>query len=201
MKQQAKEPSPARMPEVPVDPQFLDRWSRRALSSEPLTTEEINSLFEAARWAPSSYNDQPWLFLYARKEPGLSRFRSLLMPQNRTWADRAPLLVLTLARRHYAHNGQSNRHYMFDTGAAWMSLALQARKLGLFTRAMGAFDEARAYEALGIAPERYEAVCMIAVGRPGEPAQLPPSLAAKETPALRKPLAEVAREWSNPGGE
>ncbi len=188
-----------RVSELPVDPQFLDRWSPRAFSPQPLTRAEIQTLLEAARWAPSSYNEQPWLFIFAHNAEDLARFRPLLVDQNRVWADQAPVLVLIFARRHFTHNGKPNRHCMFDTGAAWMSLALQARKLGLYTHAMGGFHQDQAYEVLGVPADRFEAVCAVAIGRYGDVQQLPPALAEKEQPGPRKPLAEVTCEGAYRG--
>ena len=183
-----------RVSELPVDPQFLDRWSPRAFSPEPLTRTELQTLLEAARWAPSSFNEQPWLFVFAQSDEDLARFRPLLVDQNRLWADQAPVLVMIFARRHFVHNGKPNRHYMFDTGAAWMSLALQAGKLGLYAHAMAGFHQDRAYEVLGVPADRYEAVCAVAIGRHGDAGGLPPALAEKELPGPRKPLAEVVHE-------
>jgi len=105
---------------------FLDRWSPRALSPEPISEHHLAALFEAARWAPSCYNEQPWLFLYATSMEDRQRFASALVEKNRAWASRAPLLVFLATRRHFASNGKPNRHAGFDAGAAWMALAIQA---------------------------------------------------------------------------
>lgn len=183
-----------RQSELPIDPMFLDRWSPRAFSSKPLDEDQIRVLFEAARWAPSCYNEQPWLFRYARSEPDLARFRSLLVEGNRVWAGAAPLLILVLARRHFARTGEPNRWAEFDCGAAWMSLALQARRLGLYTHAMAGFDESKTYEVLGISREAFSAVAMIAVGRLGDPRSLPEKLASGEHPNNRRPLERIAAE-------
>jgi nitroreductase len=183
-----------RVPEVEVDAMFLDRWSPRAFSPEPVGEQELAALFEAARWAPSCFNEQPWLFLFGRQKEDLERFRSLLVEGNRAWADSAPVLGVIFARRNFDRNGKPNRHYAFDTGAAWLSLALQARKLGLYTHAMGGFDENGSYELLGVPKGRFEAMAAIAIGRRGEAGRLPENLAQKEIPSERKPLIEVAIE-------
>lgn len=180
--------------EAPIDPQFLDRWSPRALSSEPLTDEQVRSLFEAARWAPSSGNEQPWLFLYAVKEEDLRRFRPILVEGNRVWADRAPLLCFVFSRRTLRRSGKPSPTYAFDAGAAWMSLALEARKLGLFAHGMAGFHKDLAYKELGVPEEEYEVLAAIAVGRYGDPATLPEALREREQPSGRKPLSEVAVE-------
>ncbi|MGA7613881.1 MAG: nitroreductase family protein, partial [Thermoanaerobaculia bacterium] len=118
-----------RKSDLPVHPMFVDRWSRRAFSPEPIDRATLSTLFEAARWSPSSMNEQPWFFLFATAEEDLERFRSVLVPGNRTWADHAPVLVIAYARKNFS-NDRPNRWAGFDTGAAWMSLALQAHHSG-----------------------------------------------------------------------
>ncbi len=186
-------PNP-RTPEVDVDAIFVDRWSPRSFLPEPLSAEDLHSLFEAARWAPSCYNEQPWLFLYAVTPEDRQRFLSALYEKNRQWAGRAPLLLFVLARRRFAATGKENRHAVFDAGAAWMALALQARRRGLHAHGMAGFSRERAYAVLQVAPEDYEIMAAVAVGRRGEPDDLPDDLRAMESPNGRKPLAEVARE-------
>lgn len=183
-----------RTPAAEVDSMFLDRWSPRALDEAPLAPEQIASLFEAARWAPSCYNEQPWLFLYAVSAADRERFADLLLAKNRLWASHAPLLLFLLSRRSFAHNGRANRHAGFDAGAAWLALALQARRLGLYAHAMAGFDQARAYEVLRVPEAEYDIMAAIAVGRRAGAERLPEDLAASERPNLRKPLTEVARE-------
>jgi nitroreductase len=182
-----------RRTQSPVDEQFTERWSPRAFSSERISDETLASLFEAARWAPSCANEQPWLFLFATSEEDHKVFLDLLAPGNQRWARRAPVLLFLLARRHFAKGGESNRHHGFDAGAAWMSLALQACKMGLYSHAMAGFDEDRAYEVLGVPRKEYEIMAAIAVGRYGNAADLPEDLAKREAPSDRKPLEEVAR--------
>lgn len=176
-----------------VDEQFVERWSPRAFADEAVTEEELRTLFEAARWAPSCYNDQPWCFVYARSDADLKRFREVLVDGNRRWADRAPVLVLLFSRKTFGHSGKSNRHFGFDAGAAWLSLALQARKLGLYAHAMAGFSTEKAHEVAGV-PEGWRAMAAIAVGRRGDAAELPEDLRAREAPNDRKPLDEVAVE-------
>jgi nitroreductase len=183
-----------RTPEAEVDSMFLDRWSPRAFIDEPIPEHQLRSLFEAGRWAPSCYNEQPWVFVYAVTRQDRQRFATALVEKNRLWASRAPLLMFVLARRTFAATGKPNRHAGFDAGAAWMSLALQARRLGLYAHAMAGFDQETAHEILGVPREEFEVMAAIAVGRRGEGSHLPEELAAKEGPNLRKPLADVARE-------
>ena len=185
-----------RVPASDVDAMFLDRWSPRALSPEPIPEHQRAALFEAARWAPSCYNEQPWLFLYATSTEDRQRFASALLEQNRAWAGRAPLLIFLATRRHFASNGKPNRHAGFDAGATWMALALQARKLGLHAHAMAGFDQDKAHEVLGLPKNQYEIMAAIAVGRRADPAMLPEDLRQFEQPNDRKPPGEVARAAS-----
>jgi nitroreductase len=183
-----------RIPEVEVDSMFIDRWSPRGFIDEPVPEHQVQSLFEAARWAPSCYNEQPWVFVYAVSRRDRQRFATALVEKNQLWASRAPLLMFVLARRTFVGTGKPNRHAAFDAGAAWMSLALQARRLGLYAHAMAGFDQEKAHEILGVPREEFEVMAAIAVGRRGDGSHLPEDLAAKEAPNLRKPLAAVAFE-------
>ena len=184
----------ARQPEAEVDQLFLERWSRRALSDRPLTAQQISTLFEAARWAPSANNLQPWLFVYANLPEDLAKARTLLKETNQRWASRAPLLVFVFARKRRPETGAPLRTAAFDTGAAWQSLALQAHKLGLSTRAMGGIHHELSYEALGVPAEDFESMAGIAIGYPGERDVLPADLQEKEQPNLRKSVREFAFE-------
>jgi len=184
----------ARRPEATVDPQFVSRWSRRALSERPIPDEHVRSLFEAARWAPSGGNSQPWLFVYASQPESLSRARTLLKESNAPWASRAPLLVFAFARKRHPETGNPLRTAQFDVGAAWQSLALQAHELGLSARAMGGIHHDKTYDVLGVPADEFESVVGIAVGYPGERAELPSDLRDKEQPNGRKSAREFAFE-------
>lgn len=185
-------PPSTRTPHAEVDAAFVERWSPRSFSDETLAPGQVESLFEAARWAPSASNLQPWLFVYADDEETLARARPIVRDGNRRWADRAPLLVFVFARRANPATGEPNRLAAFDTGAAWMSLALQAQKLGLVAHAMGGIHQDRAYAILGVPGEEYESLCAIAVGRRAEPDALPDDLRAREVPSTRRPIGEFA---------
>ena len=139
-----KPPNP-RSAEVEVDSIFTDRWSPRAFLPDPLPGHQIQALFEAARWAPSCFNEQPWFFLYATEPEDREIFASILVKKNQVWAGRAPLLMFAIARRKFQQSGKENRHAPFDTGAAWLSLALQARRFGLYAHAMAGFNLAKAH--------------------------------------------------------
>ena len=184
--------APPRVPAAPIDERFLDRWSPRAFSPAPVDEATLATLFEAARWAPSCMNEQPWLFLYGSTPEELEYYRPILEASNREWADRAPVLAVIFARRTFSRTGKPNRWAQFDAGAAWLSLALQARALGLYAHAMGGFHEDVAYEALHVSREEYEAMAVVAIGRHGDPALLPPKHRAREHPNGRKPADEVA---------
>jgi nitroreductase len=183
-----------RTPEVEVDSMFVDRWSPRALLSDSLADEQISALFEAARWTPSCYNEQPWLFLYATSAADRERFAGALVERNRLWAGNAPLLIFVLTRLNFIGTGKPNRHAAFDAGAAWMALALQARRMGLYTHAMAGFSRKKAFEILDVSADEFDILAVVAVGRRGSVEQLPEDLAVVEKPNERKPLAEVARK-------
>ena len=188
--------SDARQPQAqyPLDELFLDRWSPRALSGEGVTDEELMTLFEAARWAPSSYNNQPWRILYARRDTEhWPAFFGLLVEGNQSWAKDAAALLLFVSKETFDFNGKPYPTHSFDTGAAWENLALQATLLGLVTHGMQGFDYERARAELRI-PEGFRVEAMVAVGRPGDPARLPEQLREREAPSTRKPLSEITRE-------
>jgi nitroreductase len=187
----AKPPNP-RIPDWDIDSMFTDRWSPRAFSPDPLSDREIQTLFEAARWAPSCFNEQPWRFVYATEPEKRAKLVSCLVAKNQLWASQAPLLMFVLARRNFQKTGKENRHAPYDAGAAWMALALQARKLGLYAHAMAGFNLEKAYEVLGASREEYLVMAAIAVGRKTEDSWLPDDLRAMESPNSRKPHAEVA---------
>jgi len=177
-----------------VDCIFPDRWSPRSFDSKPLDDGQIAALFEAARWSPSCFNEQPWVFIYAGTEKDREGLVSLLSERNQLWAPRAPLLAVLVARRHFGASNRENRHAAFDAGAAWMSLALQARRLGLYAHAMAGFDGDRAYDVLNLSREDYLVMAVIIVGRRKSPPDLPDDLMKAETPNGRKPHTDVAVE-------
>jgi len=189
--------APARPTEAEVDPMFVDRWSPRAFAPTPVPEPILRSVFEAARWAPSSANEQPWRFVYARTAEDRERFAGGLMEMNRGWARSAPVLAFLLARKRVRagpYAGQPNPTAWFDAGAAWMSLALQAHLRGLATHAMGGIDRDRVLALLGASPEEYDAVIAIALGYRGEASTLPAPLAERERPSPRLPFREVVSE-------
>ncbi len=178
----------------PIEPIFLDRWSPRAMSGAPVDPSDLLRLFEAARWAPSTYNEQEWLFLYARREtPQWPAFFGLLMEANQVWCVRAGVLIVVLSHKVFGRNGMPNPVHTFDAGAAFENLALQGASMGLVVHGMAGFDRGKARATLRV-PDDYEVEAMIAVGHPGDPANLPEAIREREAPSGRKPVAEIARE-------
>ena len=183
-----------RTPDHSIEPIFVDRWSPRAMSSEPLDAAELMRLFEAARWAPSTYNEQEWRFLYARRDtPHWPAFFALLMEANQAWCAKAAVLMVVLSHKVFTHNGKPNPVHTFDAGAAFENLALQGAAMGLVVHGMAGFDRDKARATLGV-PDDYDVEAMVAVGHPGDPAELPSALQVRETPSGRKDVGEFIRE-------
>ena len=186
--------SEKRKADQPIDKIFLDRWSPRAMTGEAITEEDLMVLFEAARWAPSSYNNQPWRILYAHRDSEhWPLFFNLLVEFNQSWAKNAGALVVFISRTHFDFNGEPAVTHSFDTGAAWENLALQGWLKGLVVHGMQGFDYERARTALNI-PEGFQVEAMAAIGKPAEPATLPDDLRAKEAPSDRRKLEQTICE-------
>lgn len=170
-----------------LDPQFIERWSPRAFSPDPVDPVLLETCLEAARWAPSCFNEQPWRFWLTHRgsEEGKAVLECLA-PKNQEWAGSAPVLMGVFAKSQFTQTGKPNRWAEFDTGAAWMSLALQARKLGLVTHAMGGFDSDALLKLANLDPDAFSACCVVALGREGEKKDLPPDFQQKETPSERR---------------
>jgi nitroreductase len=183
-----------RKPGHPIAPLLLNRWSPRAMTGEPLTEAELMALFEAARWAPSCNNAQPWRFVYARRDTAhWPLFVGLLVEANRIWAQQAAVLMVVISRKNFEYNDKPNRTHAFDAGAAWENLALEATRRELVTHGMAGFDYHRARTELRV-PENFEVMAMVAIGRRGKREDLPPRAAAMEQPNDRRPLAEIVHE-------
>ncbi|GBD32579.1 malonic semialdehyde reductase RutE [bacterium HR33] len=177
--------------EVEVHPLIAGRWSPRAFADKPVETEKLRSLFEAARWAPSSYNEQPWRFWVATREDpeALERLQSYLTEGN-AWAKSAPVLVLSAYRTHRERDGRPNRVALRDLGAAEQNMAIQAFAMGLVMHQMEGFDRERAKREL--LPEGFEPGTMSAIGYLADPETLPERLRERELrPRTRKPLGEI----------
>ena len=185
-----------RVASAAVEELIINRWSPRSFSADPLSDAEIASLFEGARWAPSSFNGQPWLFLYETDGPDRPVFDSVLMPRNRAWASKAPLVGFIFANTR-TPEGREPRTAQFDTGAAWMARALQARALGIYTHAMAGIDLQAAHDQLGVDAERYTVMCGFAAGRIGHAPRCPTSSASanNRTAASRSATSPIAASW------
>ena len=177
-----------RLPDYPVNPLFIERWSARSYSEEQVSDETLLSILEAARWAPSSNNLQPWRFVVARTTAEKQNFHSFIAPQNRVWCEKAPVLIALLSESVTA-TGQANGSHAFDAGTAWGYMALEATHQGLITHAMGGFDRELARTALSV-PTEYAINAIIALGYRGEKSQLPEALQQRETPNTRRSLAD-----------
>ena len=177
-----------RLAEYPIGHEFLDRWSPRALTGQDIPQEDLMALFEAARWAPSNANSQPWRFLYARRtQPAWPLFRDLLDAGNHKWADKASALIVVVSAETNEASGKPLYTHSYDTGAAWMSLALEGSHKGLAVHGMDGFDHEKARRDLRI-PEGFRVEAMAAVGYPDSPDVLPDDLRKREKPSLRKRL-------------
>jgi nitroreductase len=187
-----------RHPEHPVNPLFVDRWSPRAMSGQTVSREDLMSLFEAARWAPSSYNNQSWRFIYATRESEHWKdFLGLLIDNNRQWAEKAGALIIILSKKTFDFNQQPSKTHSFDAGAAWENLALQGFLNGLVVHGMEGFDYTKTRQLLHI-PEGYDVEAMAVVGHPGDRKDLPPKLQEKESFTERKKVADIAFEGRFP---
>lgn len=188
--------------EYPLHDLIRRRWSPRAFADRPIEPHKVQSLFEAARWAPSSSNEQPWYFIIATRDDEVkhSRLASCLNENNYRWAPKAPILLLSVAKMYYERNGKPNRYAFHDVGQAVAQLVLQAMAMGLYVHQMAGFNGDKARELLGI-PEGYDPVTMIAIGYPGDLETLPDNLRDRElNRRSRRSLEEFvfAGKWGEP---
>jgi nitroreductase len=184
---------PANAP-YPLHPLIEARWSPRAFADREVEVGKICSLLEAARWAPSCYNEQPWRFFFGLRQETPQAYailQDLLVPGN-AWAKKAPVLMLSVAKRHFSHDHAPNRHALHDVGLAVANMVLQAQSLGLVCHQMAGFYPDKALERLQIPAEAYEPVAMMAIGYPGDPETLEEPLRSRErAPRSRRPLQEL----------
>jgi len=183
-----------RSPEFAVDELFVSRWSPRAMSGAKITSQELMSLLEAARWAPSAYNDQPWRFVYVMREtPEWKPVFDCLVDWNKMWCKNAGALVVFTARTTFERGGKPNGTAVFDTGAAWENFALQGHLNGLVVHGMSGFDYEKMAKVINL-PAGYEIVAMAAVGKPAPKTVLPEEMQSGEVPSSRKALKELTFE-------
>lgn len=176
---------------LPVIDLIKDRWSARAFSEQTISEEQMHTLLEAASWAPSSMNEQPWRYRYAMRGTHLfDQFWNCLLPGNQPWAKEAAVLLLSSAKKNFERNGSANRHALHDTGMANAFLMLQATDMKIYGHIMGGYDPAKLQELVSFSDDE-EAVCLIALGFLGSPEQLEEPFRSRElTPRSRKELDE-----------
>ena len=180
-----------RKPGNEIDPLFVNRWSPRSMTGEKVDRNVLMSLFEAARWAPSSYNNQSWRFVYeVRDGDRWEEFVGLLGDFNRKWATGAGALVVICSKKTFDSNGEPSRTHSFDTGAAWENMALEGARRGLVVHGMEGFDYDAAREKLGV-PEEFDVEAMVAVGKRAPKEELPEDLQERKFPKGRKSLDEI----------
>ena len=185
-----------RTSDLPIDPMFLERWSPRAFTGEPMPEQDLLAMFEAARWAASSYNSQPWFFVYAlRDTPAWPSLLGLLVEFNQGWARNASALVIVVSNSLMLPPGKDkpvpSHSHSFDTGMATAQLVLQGMKLGYHSHGMIGFDRERAFTDLNV-PQGYRVEAAFAIGRLGDKSMLPEALQQREQPSSRKPLGDFA---------
>ena len=188
--------------DYPVHDLIQNRWSPRAFSDNPVSPETLRSLFEAARWAPSSSNEQPWAFIVGTKDDleTHSKILSTLVEFNQGWAKHAPVLAIAVSQMEFARNKTPNRNAFYDTGAAVAHLTAEATSRGLFVHQMAGFDPQKAIAVFHI-PKGWEPIAVFAIGYPGDPNALPDKLRERElAPRSRKPISEfvMSSDWGHP---
>lgn len=187
---------PSRAVTRAVDPLFTERWSPRAFDNSSIPQHDLDTIFDAARWAPSAFNYQPWRFLYAHRDGAdWRRFVDLLLPFNQAWVERASVLLFILSDTLIVGPGSDaakpSHSHSFDTGAAWALMALQATRLGYHSHAMTGVDFDRARAELGV-PDRFRIEAAVAIGRRGDKSILPEALQAREEPSGRNDIGTFA---------
>ena len=187
--------------DFPVHELIRERWSPRAFADKPVPQDVLRSIFEAARWAPSSFNEQPWAYIVATKDDkeNFEKMLSVLVDFNVQWAKSAPVLALAVAKLAFANNNAPNRNAQYDTGAATALLSVEATARGLAVHQMAGFDAEKARKVFEI-PKGWEPIAALAIGYPGDPASLPAPLKDREmAPRTRKPIAEfvMSGQWGH----
>ncbi len=185
-----------RQSDHPIHPMILNRWSPRAMTGESLKEEELMPLFEAARWAPSAYNIQPWKFLYAKRDTqNWDKFFDLLVDFNKGWCKQAAVLGVIVSQKILEKTKKPSASYALDAGAAWENLALEGTFRNLVVHGMAGFDYVKAKEVLHV-PDDYEVLAMFAIGKRAPKESLSEELQKREVPSTRKRVEEFAFEGS-----
>jgi len=180
-----------RSSDYPVNPIILNRWSPRSMTGDEISDNDLFTIFESARWAPSSYNNQPWRFIYAKRDSKeFNKFLSLLIEFNQKWASKAACLVVIISKNTFDKNQKPSKTHSFDTGAAWENMALQGTSMGFVIHGMEGFDYEMAKKELKI-PEGYTVEAMAAIGVRGQIESLPEEMREREKPSDRKSFSEI----------
>lgn len=184
----------SRTSQHPVAEFIFGRWSPRAMTGEPLSDGELTTLFEAMRWAPSAFNDQPWRVIYAKRDtPEWETLYALMGEFNQQWTANAGALMVICSRKTFVKNDKPNGTHSFDTGAAWMALAVQAASMGLVAHGMSGFDYDKARQDLAV-PDGYTVEAMCAVGKLADKSTLSEDLQEKELPSGRNDIKSFVME-------
>ncbi len=171
--------------------EIMSHWSPRAFDSEkPVPESELNAVLEAARYAPSCFNEQPWRYLIATDSSTREKIVEAMTPGNKEWAPKAPVLMVILSKKAFTQNGKDNRWHLFDAGTSWGYLQLEAQRRGMITHAMGGFNSEKLRDSLSI-PEDYSIIALMALGYYGNPDTLSDNYKAKEKPSPRKSIDEI----------
>jgi nitroreductase len=180
--------------EFDINPIFVNRWSPRSMTGEEMTESELMPLFEAARWAPSSMNNQLWRFIFAKRNtPYWENFLKLLFEGNQVWCKNAAALVIVISRKLSYHKDAPQPTHSLEAGAAYQNLALEGSSRGYVVHGMAGFDYSKAKELLKL-PDVWKVECMAAIGKRSNKENLPTELQEREIPSDRKPLGEVVFE-------
>lgn len=173
---------------------FSTRWSPRSFQKTDIPADVLHSIFDAARWTQSCFNEQPWLFITSSGEQDFGQFLELLAPKNQEWAKNASVIGFIVAKKDFAHNDKPNAWAQFDCGAAWMALTLQARMFGLYTHGMAGIKKKQVYATLQIPEEQYDVICGFVIGVLDTPDKLPEDVASREKPSPRTSLADIWKQ-------
>jgi nitroreductase len=176
-----------------IDPIYIKRWSPRSFSNQKVSEEVLSSVFEAARWAPSAANVQPWRFVFASSGQDKEIFLSFINEGNVVWCKNAPVLIAVISKMEEERFGGNNPAHAFDTGTAWGFLSLEAARKGLITHAMGGFNKEKAKEALSI-PDGYQVHAIVALGYQGEKSSLEEAYQKREVPSPRNEVETFVSE-------
>ena len=174
-----------------TDELFYKRWSPRSFKKVEIAKEVLESIFDAARWSPSCYNEQPWLLVTSSGDGDMETFLDLLVEGNRAWAKNASLIGFIFSKKRFTHNDRPNAWASFDCGSAWMSIALQASLYGLYAHGMAGIKKDEVCKRLNVPGEDYDVICGFALGVIDCPQRLDADMAKREVPSQRKPLSEV----------